>query len=184
MKISEDELIEALKKGKVEAQERFYQRFAPKILAVCYRYLTDEDEAEDMMIQSLLRALQNIASYKAVGTLEGWVKRIAVNECLKQLRKKSAFQMVPLHEVEEEDNDFAFEDADITYLLDLIRSLPEGYRTVFNLYVIEGYSHSEIAGMLGISMGTSKSQLSRARAILKEKLMKTHQINRSNEREY
>ncbi|MFN4299665.1 MAG: RNA polymerase sigma factor [Thermaurantimonas sp.] len=184
MKTKDAELIDQLVKGRAKAQEQFYNIFAPKVFALCQRYLSDKDEAEDTMIQSLLKALQNIHSYKAVGTLEGWVKRIAVNECLSKLRKKTTFHIFSLYELHKEDVDFYCEDSDVTYLLELIRELPEGYRTVFNLYVIEGYSHSEISEMLGISIGTSKSQLSRARAILKEKLMKTHLKNSSNEREY
>lgn len=181
LKSTDTDLTERLLKGNKKAQEEFYMRFAPKVLAICYRYLSDRDESEDAMIQSLLKALENISSFKAEGSLEGWVKRIAVNTCLRLLKNKAAFHVVSLHDIPDEQEDFVYDEPDTDYLLDLICHLPDGYRTVFNLYAIEGYSHAEISEMLGISIGTSKSQLSRARALLKRKIMSDTKKNSSNE---
>lgn len=181
MKSTDSDLIDQLIKGKRKAQEHFYNRFAPKVLGVCCRYLPDRNDAEDVMIQSLLKALQNISSFKAEGSLDGWVRRIAVNECLLLLRKKTTFNVVSLQDVSAEEEDFAYTEHDTEYLFDLIRQLPDGYRTIFNLYAIEGYSHTEISDMLDISIGTSKSQLSRARALLQRNLMTTLVKNSSNE---
>ncbi|MFN3951730.1 MAG: RNA polymerase sigma factor [Thermaurantimonas sp.] len=174
-------VIKKLKNGDKAAQERFYDQFAPKLLALCSRYLADPKEAEDAMIQSLLKALQRISTFKAEGSLEAWVKRIAINECLTLLKKNVLFNVVSLNDIAEDDEDFICEDVDAEYLLRYIADLPSGYRAVFNLYAVEGYAHSEIAEMLGISVSTSKSQLCRARTLLQKKLKNYNQKNISNE---
>lgn len=168
--MTDTEYLKKLAEEDKAVQEQFYIHFAPKILSLCIRYLTDRKEAEDAMIQSLLKALQKIKTYKGEGSFEAWVKRIAVNECLNILKKQVSFNVVSLRELSDEDYSIN-EDIDIDYLLKIIGELPAGYRAVFNLYAIEGYSHSEVADMLGISVSTSKSQLSRARSLLKKKLM-------------
>ena len=180
MKMDPD-YIKKLEKGERSAQEYFYDLFAPKILALCSRYLSNREEAEDAMIQSLLKALQRISTFKAEGSLEAWVKRIAINECLTLIKKNVLFNVVSLSDIAEEDEDYICEDVDAEYLLRYIADLPSGYRAVFNLYAVEGYAHSEIAEMLGISVNTSKSQLCRARTLLQKKLKIYNQKNISNE---
>lgn len=146
------------------AQRQFYTRHAGWVLGICMRYLTDRDEAEDAMIRSMFSALTRIRSLRDANALRPWLKRIAVNECLMILRQKP-----PLTASWEEvgvavpASDLTFQNAEMSDLLHLIACLPEGYRTVFNLYVLDGFTHKEIGELLGISLHTSKSQLLMAR---------------------
>lgn len=157
------DLIEKCRRGDHQAQAEFYRILAPAILGICRRYLPDHLEAEDAMIQSMYKALTSLDTLRDGRTVHGWIRRIAVNECLMTLRKKKmdyvedGLERLPADEPDAQDKLQAEE------VLALLDHLPLGYRTIFNLYVIEGYTHKEIGDMLGISLNTSKSQLIQAR---------------------
>ncbi|MBB6001762.1 sigma-70 family RNA polymerase sigma factor [Arcicella rosea] len=165
---TEEALVKACQKGDPKAQRRVYEKYSPKMLGICFRYVHDEFEAEEIMIEGFVKVFDKINSFKLEGSFEGWIRRIMVNESLMYLRsnKKTQFEVSYdqiLYEPEPEQFKTDLETKD---LLKLIEKLPTGYRTVFNLYAIEGFSHAEIANQLGITESTSKSQLSRARVIL------------------
>jgi len=171
--VNEPELIAGLKKGDGKAQKIVYEKYAGIMLGICFRYLKNQLDAEEVMLNGLVKIFQHVAQFKNEGSFEGWMKRIVINEALGYLRKKE-----PLHLAIEKDHiQLASDDASVESelaaedLYQLLRDLPAGYRTVFNLYAIEGYSHKEIAEMLDINEGTSKSQLSKARAMLQKRLV-------------
>ena len=165
------EWIERCKKGDSQAQRFIYDRYAPRMFAVCSRYLSDDMEAEDALVTAFTKVFKNISQYRFEGSFEGWIRRIVVNESLSTIRKNKATVLLQT-EYLPEDQDLTFPDTQIETdeLLELIAALPTGYRTVFNLYAIEGYAHQEIALQLGINENTSKSQLSRARKMLRDLL--------------
>lgn len=172
---SEEQLVKACQKADPKAQKRVYEKYAPKMLAICNRYLADEMEAEDVMIEGFMKVFDKINTFKLEGSFEGWIKRIMVNEALMTLRskKKEGFS-VGYEQIEFEQEPQTIQtQLEAAELMNIISKLPTGFRTVFNLYAIEGYSHADIAKELNISEGTSKSQLSRARVILQQMLQKT-----------
>ncbi|QMW02523.1 RNA polymerase sigma factor [Spirosoma foliorum] len=174
---TEAQLIAALKRGESRAHKVVYERFAGKMLAVCTRYCANRDDAEEVMIDGFMRVFEKIEQFREDGSFEGWIRRVMVTESLMFLRKNKQWrQEIPIEEVTVEP-DYAWADTAVNEndLLRMVNQLPDGYRTVFNLYAIEGYSHAEIAEMLGISEGTSKSQLSRARMLLQANLKKLEQ---------
>jgi RNA polymerase sigma factor (sigma-70 family) len=172
---SETQLVKACQNGEPKAQKRVYEKYAPKMNAICKRYLADEMEAEDAMIDGFMRVFDKISTFKMEGSFEGWVKRIMVNECLMVLRskKKEGFSVGYDQIVNETEVQNIETNLEANELLKIINGLPTGFRTVFNLFAIEGFSHAEIAKELNISEGTSKSQLSRARVILQNKILNT-----------
>jgi RNA polymerase sigma factor (sigma-70 family) len=157
--------------GDAKAQKALYDALSPYILGLCHRYFPQEDEAEDHMIQTMITFFQKLHTYRGDAPVKYWVRRMAVNQCLMTLRKHSAIHQPFMNE--ELGLDSLNQEHDTAHLLKLVQSLPAGFRTVFNLYAIEGFSHAEIAESLGISEGTSKSQLSRARQWLQKALVKT-----------
>lgn len=169
---NEYDLAKAVQRQDSKAQTRLYEKFSSKMLAVCTRYVGDKMEAEDVMIDGFMRVFDKIDQFTFQGSFEGWVRRIMVNEALMYVRSKKMIN-VDLEYATEETSDAVFStDLEAADLMKMIEDLPVGYRTVFNLYAIEGYNHQEIGEMLGISEGTSKSQLSRARAMLQAKIIK------------
>jgi RNA polymerase sigma-70 factor (ECF subfamily) len=144
------------------------------MFGVCLRYADDRDAAEDILQEGFIKVFRKIESYTGIGSLEGWVRKVMVNTALEAYRRKS--RMVPLVEVErlphESEDADALSQLSEAEILKVVQALPHGYRTVFNLYVIDGYSHREIAAELSITEGTSKSQLARARDLLKHQLDK------------
>ncbi|GAB4035532.1 RNA polymerase sigma factor [Spirosoma gilvum] len=171
---TEAQLIAALKRGESRAHKVVYERYAGKMLAVCTRYCANRDDAEEVMIDGFMRVFEKIEQFREDGSFEGWIRRVMVTESLMFLRKNKQWrQEVSIDDVTVEP-DYAWADTSVNEndLLRMVNQLPDGYRTVFNLYAIEGYSHAEIAEMLGISEGTSKSQLSRARVLLQTNLKK------------
>lgn len=174
---TEAQLIVALKRGESRAHKVVYERFAGKMLAVCTRYCANRDDAEEVMLDGFMRVFEKIEQFREEGSFEGWIRRIMVTESLMFLRKAKQWrQEVPIDEVTvEPDYEWADTAVNENDLMRLVNQLPDGYRTVFNLYAIEGYAHAEIAEMLGISEGTSKSQLSRARMMLQTNLRKIEQ---------
>ena len=158
-----------------KAQKALFDKFAPKMLSVCLRYMKNTEQAEDVLQDSFIKVFLNIGNYNNSGVLEGWIRRIIVNTCLDELKKnKKLLLNVSVEEVEYklESNDFVQEQMMADDLLKLIQSMPEGYRVIFNMFAIEGYAHQEIATKLGISESTSKSQYLRARAYLKNRIDK------------
>ena len=169
------EAIRRCKKGEPKAQEQLYRQFAGKMLGVCMRYAVDKMEAEDMLQNGFIKVFQRIEDYREEGSFEGWVRRIMVHSAIEYYRKHhKMLQIVDMDESAQEItvNPSATLNLDVQDLMTLIQQLAPGYRMVFNLYAIEGYSHREIAELTGISEGASKSQLSRARAILKQQIEK------------
>ncbi|MFD2938072.1 RNA polymerase sigma factor [Spirosoma flavum] len=178
---TESQLIVALKRGESRAHKVVYERFAGKMLAVCTRYCANRADAEEVMLDGFMRVFEKIEQFREDGSFEGWIRRIMVTESLMFLRKAKHWrQEISLDDVTVElDYEWADTSVNENDLLRLVNQLPDGYRTVFNLYAIEGYTHAEIAEMLGISEGTSKSQLSRARMMLQVNLKKVEQEFRS-----
>lgn len=163
-------LIKKCAKNDIEAQKEIYQLFAGKLFSICLKYSENKQEAEDNFQDGFILIFEKIHQYKFKGSFEGWLKRVMIHHILAKYRSKNILNIVTeeipdIVEVEISDNEIDLDD-----LLKLIQELPERYRLVFNLYVLDGYSHKEIANMLQISEGTSKSNLSRARIILKNKL--------------
>lgn len=154
------------------AQQKIYSKHSPKMLSICRQYIKDLQQAEDIMITAFMKVFTNLKSFEHKGSFEGWIRRIMVNECISFIRvqKKVSF-LEDEYYVEDTFNNIEsnFSVDDIQSLID---SLPDGYKMVFNLYAIEGYKHQEIAKMLGINEGTSKSQLSHARKMLQEQINK------------
>lgn len=170
--LSESQLVVALQRGEARAQKITYEQFANRMMAICVRYVSNHDDAEDVLITGFMRVFDRIGQFRNDGSFEGWVRRIMVTESLMFLRKNKALrQELPLESITvEPDYEWADDALQVNDLLRLVAQLPEGYRTIFNLYAIEGYSHAEIATLTAISEGTSKSQLSRARALLQQKI--------------
>jgi RNA polymerase sigma factor (sigma-70 family) len=156
----------------LEAQSKVYHLFADKLFAVCLKYSKNYQDAEDNLQDSFLTIFAKIKQYKYKGSFEGWLKRITINTAIQKYREKAPLQIVKevADEIEEEEVDLENTGFTVAILLVLIQQLPDRYRMVFNLFVLDEYSHKEIAALLNISEGTSKSNLSRARKILKEKL--------------
>ncbi len=167
--MTEEQLVTLCQEEDPGAQEELYGLFANKMFRICLRYLTKEDEAEDAMIKGFVKGFNNIHKfeYRGKGSLEGWLKRIVVNECLMELRRRKmqTTTLDQVMEIEEQANAIANLQAEDLY--SIILRLPNGYRTVFNMHIIEGYAHKEIAEKLNISENTSKSQLSKAKAMLR-----------------
>jgi len=156
-----------------------YKQTAAKMLAVCMRYARDQMEAEDSLQLGYIKVFQKINEYRGDGSFEGWIRKIMVNTAIESYRKNlRTLNLVPIEEgYEQPSTGFDFSQLGMKDLLQLIQGLADGYRIVFNMYIIEGYSHKEIAAALGISEGASKSQLSRARAILKQEIIKMEGSN-------
>lgn len=182
---SEEELIEQCRQGKSKAQKQLYDKFSAAMLGLCVRYVKNMAEAEDIMIKGFLKIFSKIDQYEGTGSFEGWMKRIMVNESLMYIRQnKSMYLEVDIDFADQQpDYSWATETLDAEELQRLIDELPTGYKTIFNLYAIEGYSHKEIANMMGINENTSKSQLSRARALLQKQLVKLENINNKERHE-
>jgi RNA polymerase sigma-70 factor (ECF subfamily) len=174
-KYTTEDLIRDCKTGSRKAQELLYKQFASKMMAVCMRYAIDKMEAEDMLQNGFIKVFQKIDDYRGEGSFEGWVRRIMVHSSIEYYRKHhKMMQVVEIENIPEQSvNPLAAANLSAKELLAMIQGLSPGYRMVFNLYAIEGYSHKEIAEIMGITEGASKSQLSRARAILKEQVIKT-----------
>jgi RNA polymerase sigma factor (sigma-70 family) len=170
-----NELIKRCRAGERKAQELLYKQFASKMLGVCFRYATDKMEAEDMMQNGFIKVFQKIDAFRDEGSFEGWIRRIMVHSSIEYYRKHhKMMQLVDLDDAANETsvNPLATAKLEAKDLMLLIQQLAPGYRIVFNLFAIEGYSHKEIAGIVGITEGASKSQLSRARTVLKEQIVK------------
>ena len=160
-------------------QEALYRQTAPKMLVVCMRYAKDTMEDEDVLQMGYVKVFQKINEYRGDGAFEGWIRKVMVNTAIESYRKNlRSMNVVPIEDAyDQPSTGFDFSRLGMQDLLKVIQKLADGYRVVFNMYIIEGYSHKEIAETLGISEGASKSQLSRARAILKEEIIKMEGVN-------
>ncbi|MBU2995925.1 sigma-70 family RNA polymerase sigma factor [Cellulophaga baltica] len=168
--MSLEELIHNCKKGNRQAQEQMYREYSRVLFGICLKYSKNKTEAEDNLHDSFMTIFNKIHQYKFKGSFEGWIKRITVNTVLQKYRKETNLSVVS-EEVEEiEEVDSSYSDVSLPSLLKYIQELPNKYRITFNMYVLDGYSHHEISELLGTSIGTSKSNLARARKILKEKI--------------
>ncbi len=162
-------LVKECLQGKVTAQKQLYERFAPGMLAVCYRYTKSVADAEDVLQEGFVKAFRNLQQFKGEGELGGWLRRIMVTTAINYLKKNSRYQSELLYGDEQLHAVSSYQpevSLDAKELADLIRQLPAGYQTIFNLHAVEGYSHVEIGKILGIKEGTSRSQYARARALL------------------
>ena len=162
------QLIENCKINDTQAQSELYKLFSSKLFSVSLKYSRNYAEAEDNLQDAFLTIFEKIEQYKYKGSFEGWLKRITVNTVLQRYRTEKVFDIVNDDITEDVVLDIDEDDISIDYLLKIIQELPDRYRMVFNLYVMDGYSHQDIAEMLDINIGTSKSNLARARQILKK----------------
>ena len=176
---SEENLIQLCLTNDVKAQEEFYRRFAPKMYGVCLRYAKNRMEADDYLQEGFIKVFSNLGSFRNEGSLEGWIRRTIVNTAINLIKRNTKY----LNDIEIEKADLVqqaeagpIENMGASELLELISELPVGYRMVFNLNVVEGYTHKEIGKLLNISENTSKSQLSRARATLQRKIAELQAI--------
>jgi len=180
---SNEQLIKGCLDKKKHYQELLYNRFAPKMFGICLRYAKEYHHAQDILQEGFIKIFNNLHKFRGDGSFEGWIRRIFINASIEHYRK--AVQMYPIVENDYQPfkviEETVLQDLAAKDLLELVQQLAFGYRTVFNLYVIEGYSHKEIAATLGISEGTSKSQLARARYMLqkmiREQLESTYKEN-------
>ena len=177
--MTEQKLIERCKRNDRLAQKALYERFSSKMFGVCRRYVKTVENAEEVLLMGFCKVFQKMDTFSGAGSFEGWIRRIMVNEALMFLRKKNYrfnehvdVSEIPVRAVEVNvEDDLAAQD-----ILKLLDQLPPGYRTIFNLYVIEGYKHREIAEQLGISINTSKSQLILAKKRLQQMIKKSEQL--------
>ncbi len=165
-----NQLINDCNKNERKAQEQLYRLYSPKLFAVCLKYSRNYTEAQDNLQDGFLIIFNKIEQFSFKGSFEGWLKRIMINNVLQQYRNQTFLSIV--NEEIEDDYEIDLDDESISldFLLKIIQELPDRYRLVFNLYVLDGYSHQEIAEMLSINIGTSKSNLARSKMILKNKI--------------
>jgi RNA polymerase sigma-70 factor (ECF subfamily) len=174
----EADLVKGCLKGDRSYQELLYLKYCKKMMGVCIRYSKSKEEAEDILQDAFIRIYSKLHQYRNEGSLEGWIRRIVLSTIYDSFRKKNHLLVLnDMSDYEEnvEETDF-MDHVDMEELIQAIRELSPGYRTVFNMFAVEGYTHKEIASNLGISVGTSKSQYSGARRILQNKLMKYNSI--------
>lgn len=168
--ITELDLLKGCLNGDRRMQEELYRRYSPRMYAVCLRYAGKAEEAEDILQEGFIKVFKKMDSFRGDGSFEGWMRRIFVNTAIEHFRRKR--YLMPVTEKEENTIEGKYtsvlDDLGAKDIMALVQELSPGYRTVFNMYVVEGYTHKEIADMLGISEGTSKSQLSRAKVILQD----------------
>lgn len=169
---TESDIIKGCLRGERKAQQFLYESYSKKFLAICIRYVRDKDLAEDTMIEGFMKIFEKLSQFESKGSFEGWMKRIIVTQSLLTLRKNRNLNMEVHMETHLEiaDSSYELNHMEVADLIQLIQELPIGYRTVFNLYAVEGFSHAEIGDLLGITESTSKSQLNRARNVLKQRI--------------
>ncbi|MDB5226104.1 MAG: polymerase sigma-70 factor [Bacteroidota bacterium] len=176
-----NELIAGCRRNLREAQYKLYNLLSARMFSVCLRYAKNREAAEDLLQEGFVKVFVNIDKFRGEGSFEGWVRRIMVNTAVEHYRKST--KMYPMVNVEDVNRNITWEDSgddlQLEDLMNMINKLSPGYRTIFNLYVVEGYSHREIGELLEISEGTSKSQLSRARYLLMDMVKKSEIVKRS-----
>lgn len=165
-------LIQNCKKGERKAQEQLYRKYSNILFGICLKYSRNKTEAEDNLHDSFMIIFDKIDQFKFKGSFEGWMKRITVNTVLQKYRKNQYLKLVTENIEEESDEEYEYAAIQLSTLLQYVQELPTKYRLTFNLYVLDGYTHKEISELLGTSQGTSKSNLARARTILRDKIKK------------
>lgn len=178
--MTDEQLVSGCLKGDPIAQRTLYKQFSRKMMSICMRYAHNRDQAQDMLQDGFVKVFQKIDHYRGEGPLGGWIARTMVNTALDHIRRNKMFDhSLDLTEAEHlhQGDEQVITGMSTDELMELIQSLPTGYRTVFNLFVIEGYAHKEIAEMLGVSENTSKSQFMKARAYLRKLLPKEAAAN-------
>lgn len=177
--LTDTDLVKGCIANKRQYQEFLYEKFSGKMFGLCLRYSNNYHSAEDILQEGFIKVFKNIHKFRFEGSFEGWLRRIFINTAIEHYRK--SVSMYPIREISNSSydvfNDQTIENMAVEDILKLIQELSPGYRTVFNMYVVEGYAHKEIAAMLGISEGTSKSQLARARYLLQKKINNLNQYN-------
>jgi RNA polymerase sigma factor (sigma-70 family) len=168
--ISESDLINGCIEGNRRMQEELYRRFSPRMYGVCLRYAGNAEEAEDILQDGFIKVYNKLGSFRREGSFEGWIRRIFVNTAIEHFRRKKYLQPVTEKEESTLEGNYlsVLDELAERDIMGLVQQLSPGYRTVFNMYVVEGYTHKEIGDIMGISEGTSKSQLSRAKVILQD----------------
>ncbi len=179
--LNDYDLIHGSLKGDRQIQEMLYHRFSPKMYAVCLRYSGNADDAQDLLQEGFIKVFNNLNKFRGEGSFEGWIRRIFVNTSIEHFRRKvNMYSVTDTQEQTIEDKEFnVLDNLAERDIMAMIHELSPGYRAVFNLHVIEGYSHKEIAEMLGINEGTSKSQLARAKNVLKKMVENRLNITRT-----
>lgn len=183
--LQEEELIEGCIAGKRSAQNRLFDKYAPKMLGVCYRYAQTEHDAEDIMQDGFVKVFKNIEKFRRESSLETWIKRVMINTALNFLKSTQKLRMQADISAVENDSDFSmnqWSSIDASLIMECIHKLPAGYRVVLNMFAIEGYSHKEIAQQLNITESTSRSQFARAKALLKKKIDAINNFDQQYER--
>jgi len=176
-----EELISNCKKQDLKAQEELYKKFSGILFAVCLKYSPNYHEAEDNLQDAFLTIFNRIEQFKNKGSFEGWMKRVAINTVLQKYRKKKTFHLSNEEQIEEEEVvEVENNQVPLDFLLKIVQELPDRYQLVFTMYVLDDYSHKEIADSVGISVGTSKSNLARARGILKIKIEDYYKVKLKN----
>lgn len=173
------DLILRCKKQDRKAQEQLYRLYAAKLFGLCLKYSDNKQQAEDNLQDGFVTIFEKISQYKEAGSFEGWMKRIIINTALQKHRQQKVYGISNENHLKEEEVEVETEKLSVDFLLECVQALPDRYRQVFNLYAMDGYSHKEIAEMLNISEGTSKSNLARARMALKERIEKNQNIQNS-----
>jgi len=177
----EELLLEGCKQNDSSVQQELYNKYSPRMLSVCYRYAKTREDAEDMLQEGFIKVFTQIHQFESRGSLEGWILRIMVHTCINHLKKNKRFnESIDLLHAENIGirEDFIPSTLQAKQVVESIRSLPIGYRTVLNLYAIEGYSHKEISSMLDVEESTSRSQYTRAKSLLESILIKRNILSR------
>jgi RNA polymerase sigma factor (sigma-70 family) len=180
--MTEEQMLTGSIRNNAAAQEAFYDRFSPRMLGVCYRFAKSREDAEDMLQEGFIKIFTQLNQYRNEGSLEGWIRRVIVHTCINVLKKNKKFtdtvDLIHAHGFYTNE-DLVPSLLQAKQIVECIRSLPLGYRTVLNLYAIEGYSHKEIGEMLEIGESTSRSQYTRAKAMLEEILVKRNIMDKA-----
>jgi RNA polymerase sigma-70 factor (ECF subfamily) len=183
--MTEELLLAGCLKNNAAAQEALYSRFSPRMLGVCYRFAKNREDAEDMLQEGFIKVFTQIHQYRNEGALEGWIRRIIVHTCINHLKKNKKFSdsldIIHAHSIHVNE-EMIPSIMQAKQVVECIRMLPLGYRTVLNLYAIEGFPHKEIAAMLDIEESTSRSQYTRAKAMLEEILIRKKIMQKPRER--
>ena len=178
--MSLDQLIERCQKNDAQAQSQLYKLYASKLFSICLKYSRNYAEAEDNLQDAYVTIFKKIDQFKSKGSFEGWLKRITINTALQRYRSVGVYDIVNEDQIEDVSVEIDEDAISLDFLLQIIQELPDRYRLVFNLYALDDFSHKEIATMLDISIGNSKSNLARARMILKEKV-EQYKANRNSQ---
>ena len=173
-----EELILNCKNQDVKAQEELYKIFSSKLFSVCLKYSPSYHEAEDNLQDAFITIFNRIEQFKGKGSFEGWMKRVTVNTVLQKYRKQRVFNLSNEEQLEEAEIEIEDNAVPLDFLLKIVQELPDRYRLVFTMYVLDDYAHKEISEIVGISVGTSKSNLARARGILKVKVEDYYKVNK------